>query len=223
MDRQQHLEANFHRLKSMLSDLMERVRFNLVKSVEALEDLDEKKAEEVINSDQIIDNLQRKIDMETVNFIGRFQPLAEDLRYIMMMIKLATDLERIGDLAVNIAEVAIANTGRSLIKPLTHMRKMMAIVESMLDNVIKAYYTRDIELAKSIWKSDEKVDDIYNFIRNEIIEKMKEPENVGFTDQLIDLMLVTRFLERAADHITNICEEIYFIVEGKNLKEEMRR
>ena len=89
--------------------------------------------------------------------------------------------------------------------------------------MIKAYYTRDVELARSIWKSDEKVDDIYEFIRNEIIEKMKEPENIGFTDQLIDLMLVTRFLERAADHITNICEEIYFIVEGKNLKEEMRR
>ena len=223
MDRQQHLEVSFHRLKSMLSDLMERVRFNLVKSVEALINLDEKKAREVIESDQIIDNLQRKIDMETVNFIGRFQPLAEDLRYIITMIKLATDLERIGDLAVNIAEVAVANIGRSLVKSPIHMRKMMTIVESMLDDVIKAYYARDVELAKSIWKSDEKVDNLYNFIRKEIIEKLRNPENVEFTDQLIDLMLVTRFLERAADHVTNICEEIYFIVEGKNLKEEMRK
>ena len=221
-ERQHHLEAGLNRLKSMLSDLMENVRSSLVKAIEALDLLDGATAREIVKNDETIDQLQRKIDAETCNYIARFQPLASDLRYVITMIKLATDLERIGDLAVNIAEVTIKYEGNSLPKPLIHIKKMTGIVEKMIDDVITAYYNKDLELAKKVWLIDEEVDRSYDYIKEEISQKLLlRPEGLVI-HQYMDLLLVARFLERAGDHATNISEEIFYIVNGRLLKEEMK-
>lgn len=221
-ERQHHLEAGLNRLKSMLSDLMENVRSSLVKAIEALDLLDGKAAREIVENDETIDGLQRKIDTETCNYIARFQPLADDLRYVITMIKLATDLERIGDLAVNISEVAIKYEGNTLPKPLIHIKKMTGIVEKMIDDVITAYYNKDIELAKKVWLMDEEVDKSYSYIKEEIVGKLMERPDELVMHQYMDLLLVARFLERAGDHTTNVSEEIYYIVNGRLLKEEMK-
>jgi phosphate transport system protein len=222
-ERQRHLEAGFNRLKSMLSDMIENVRSSLVKAIDALDRLDGDSARTVIDGDQIIDDLQRKMDLEICNYIGRFQPLAEDLRYVLTMMKLATDLERIGDLAVNIAEVAVRYESQTLVKPLIHIKKMTAVVENMLDEIIRAYYNRDIEVTRKVWSEDAKVDEYYVYIKREVRDKLVNMTDPKAIAQLLDLLLVARFLERAGDHATNIAEEIYYIAKGANLKEEMRR
>jgi phosphate transport system protein len=163
------------------------------------------------------------MDTEICNYIGRFQPLAEDLRYVLTMMKLATDLERIGDLAVNIAEVAVRYENQTLVKPLIHIKKMTAVVEKMLEEVIDAYYNKDTEAAKRVWNEDSKVDEYYLYIKREVRDKMISMSDSGAIGQLLDLLLVSRFLERAGDHATNIAEEIYYIEKGESLKEEMRR
>lgn len=221
-ERQHHLEAGLNRLKAMLSDLMENVRSSLVRAIEALDLLDGKTARDIVKNDETIDGLQRKIDAETCNYIAKFQPLASDLRYVITMIKLATDLERIGDLAVNIAEVAIKYEGNTLPKPLIHIKKMTGIVEKMIDDVITAYYNKDIELAKKVWLLDEEVDKSYMYIKEEIVRKLMENPDELVMHQYMDLLLVARFLERAGDHATNVSEEIYYIVTGRLLKEVMR-
>lgn len=222
-ERQRHLEAGFNRLKSMLSDMIENVRSSLVKAIDALDRLDGDSAKAVIDGDQIIDDLQRKMDLEICNYIGRFQPLAEDLRYVLTMMKLATDLERIGDLAVNIAEVAVRYENQTLVKPLIHIKKMTAVVENMLDEIIRAYYNRDIEVTRKVWSDDAQVDEYYVYIKREVRDKLVNMTDPKAIAQLLDLLLVARFLERAGDHATNIAEEIYYIAKGANLKEEMRR
>jgi len=222
-ERQRHLEAGFNRLKSMLSDMIENVRSSLVKAIDALDRLDGDSARTVIDGDQVIDDLQRKMDLEICNYIGRFQPLAEDLRYVLTMMKLATDLERIGDLAVNIAEVAVRYENQTLVKPLIHIKKMTAVVENMLDEIIRAYYNRDIEVTRKVWSEDAKVDEYYVYIKREVRDKLVNMTDPKAIAQLLDLLLVARFLERAGDHATNIAEEIYYIAKGANLKEEMRR
>jgi phosphate transport system protein len=221
-ERQHHLEAGFNKLKSMLSDMIENVRSSLMKAIDSLDRLDGDSARIVIEGDQVIDDLQRKMDLEISNYIGRFQPLAEDLRYVLTMMKLATDLERIGDLAVNIAEVAVKYENQTLVKPLIHIKKMTAVVENMLEEIIRAYYDKDIETAKMVWSEDSKVDDYYSYIKNEVRDKLVNMTDPNAIAQLIDLLLVARFLERAGDHATNIAEEIYYIVKGGSLKEEMR-
>ncbi len=207
----------------MLSDMIENVRSSLVKAIDALDRLDGDSAKAVIDGDQIIDDLQRKMDLEICNYIGRFQPLAEDLRYVLTMMKLATDLERIGDLAVNIAEVAVRYENQTLVKPLIHIKKMTAVVENMLDEIIRAYYNRDIEVTRKVWSDDAKVDEYYVYIKREVRDKLVNMTDPKAIAQLLDLLLVARFLERAGDHATNIAEEIYYIAKGANLKEEMRR
>ncbi len=211
-ERQRHLEAGFNRLKSMLSDMIENVRSSLVKAIDSLDRLDGDSARTVIDGDQIIDDLQRKMDLEICNYIGRFQPLAEDLRYVL-----------IGDLAVNIAEVAVRYENQTLVKPLVHIKKMTAVVENMLDEIIKAYYNRDIEVTRKVWSEDAKVDEYYVYIKREVRDKLVNMTDPKAIAQLLDLPLVARFLERAGDHATNIAEEIYYIAKGANLKEEMRR
>jgi phosphate transport system protein len=203
--------------------MIENVRSSLVKAIDALDRLDGDSARTVIDGDQVIDDLQRKMDLEICNYIGRFQPLAEDLRYVLTMMKLATDLERIGDLAVNIAEVAVRYESQTLVKPLIHIKKMTAVVENMLDEIIRAYYNRDIEVTRKVWSEDAKVDEYYVYIKREVRDKLVNMTDPKAIAQLLDLLLVARFLERAGDHATNIAEEIYYIAKGANLKEEMRR
>jgi len=222
-ERQRHLEAGLNRLKSMLSDMMENVRSSIQRAIDALDRLDGDLARTVIENDEVIDDLQRKMDTEICNYIGRFQPLAEDLRYVLTMMKLATDLERIGDLAVNIAEVAVRYENQTLVKPLIHIKKMTAVVEKMLEEVIDAYYNKDTETAKRVWNEDSKVDEYYLYIKREVRDKLISMSDSGAIGQLLDLLLVSRFLERAGDHATNIAEEIYYIEKGESLKEEMRR
>lgn len=216
-----HLETHFNKLKSMISDMIENVRKALVNSVHSFEEKNIEMAKAVIHNDYIIDNLQRKIEKEIFSYIGRFQPLAEDLRYAITIIKLATDLERIGDLASDIAEITIKYDHNYELESQEKLKKMTAIVEDMVEDSLTAYYNRDLELAVEVWKRDDVVDRLYDDVKEQSIRILKEIDNEKKEEHVFDQIIVARYLERAADHATNLAEEIYYIVLGKNLKEEM--
>ncbi|MEA2071299.1 MAG: phosphate signaling complex protein PhoU [Asgard group archaeon] len=216
-----HLETHFNKLKSMISDMIENVRKALVNAVHSFEEKDIEMARAVINNDYVIDNLQRKIEKEIVSYIGRFQPLAEDLRYAITMIKLVTDLERIGDLASDIAEITIKYNHNYELESQEKLKKMTAIVENMVEDALTAYYKRDIELAIEVWKRDDVVDNLYDNVKDQAIKILKMTDSEYKEEHIFDQIIVARYLERAADHATNLAEEVYYIVLGKNLKEEM--
>lgn len=217
--RQRHLETDFEHIKKYLSEMMEDVRKQILDSVNALEHVNYEKAVKVIKDDDLIDDFQRKIERETFTYIGRYHPLAEDLRYVIMVIKIATDLERIADLAVNLAKVVKKHKGEPLPKPLVHIKKMSGYVIKMLDDVLKAYYEMDLNLVRKLYYDDEEIDKIYKFIKEEISVKIIECDDISEVKFFIDLLLASRFLERVGDHIVNVAEEIYYMEMGENLKE----
>lgn len=212
-------EINLNILKSMLSDMIENVRINLSKSIESLEELNLDLAKKIIENDAIIDKLQRKIERHVINYITRFQPLAKDLRYIVSLVKFANDLERIGDHAVNIAKIASKYKGLPPSYSFINIRKMTGYTEKMMKDIFDAYYQSDINKAKKVYKMDKKVDNLYKLIKKNIAYVIKEENDTEKAALFLDLILVSRYLERAADHTKNIASEIHYVETGISLKE----
>lgn len=219
MEHENQNEINYNILKSILSDMIENVRINLSGSIESLEELNVDMANEIIVNDEIIDRLQKKIERQVINYVTRFQPLDKDLRYIISLVKFANDLERIGDLAVNIAKTAKKHKGILPSYSFINIRKMIGYTEKMIKDIIDAYYKRDIEKAKEVYKMDKKVDNLYKHIRKNIAYEIKEEKDKEKVAFFLDLILVSRYLERAADHAKNIASEIHYVEVGISLKE----
>ncbi len=186
-------------------------------SVKSLETLDVKIANDVVKGDDEIDSLKRKIEEIVYEILLRFHPLASDLRRVIMAMKIASELERVADQAVNIAQVTQFMEGKTLIKPLVDIPKMAQITKEMLYGAMKSYFEEDIELAKKIWLMDDEVDILDRKVADdleEIVTKKCSREVIAQAERLI---IVSRAIERAADHSTNICEETTYMIVGKEL------
>jgi phosphate transport system protein len=189
---------------------------NLGRAFDALMNRDPSLADQVIKADEEIDTLQIQIEEQVIQMIARRQPMADDLRHIMAALKIAGDLERIGDLGKNIAKrsLAIANEQcpRKLMFGLQHM------VESalhQLKDVLDAYGGRSTDLALTVWRDDEQIDEMYNSVFRELLTYMMEdPRNIGFCTHLL---FGAKNLERIGDHTTNIAEIVYFLVKGEEI------
>ncbi len=190
--------------------------YNLGKAFDALVNRDPNLARRVVAADVEIDNLQRDIEEHVVNLIARRQLAAPELRQILASLKIAGDLERIGDLAKNIAKrvVAIAdqNYPRTLIVGLEHMLERAL---SQLKDVLDAYGQKDADLALAVWSRDEQLDETYNSLFRELLTYMMEdPRNIGFCTHLL---FGAKNLERIGDHATNIAETVHYIVHGEEI------
>ncbi|MEM9355962.1 MAG: phosphate signaling complex protein PhoU [Pseudomonadota bacterium] len=190
--------------------------YNLGKAFDALVNRDPNLARRVISADVEIDDLQREIEELVVTLIGRRQLADQELRQILASLKIASDLERIGDLAKNIAKrvVAIAdqNYPRTLIVGLQHMLERAL---SQLKDVLDAYGEKDADLALAVWSRDEQLDETYNSLFRELLTYMMEdPRNIGFCTHLL---FGAKNLERIGDHATNIAETIHYIVHGEEI------
>ena len=153
----------------------------LVQAMDALERRDPKLAETAVASDVMLDQLEREVQEQVIVMIARRQPLANDLRHIMTVLKIAGDLERIGDLAKNIAKRALAVAGETYPKPLmTGMRHMTEMVQTQLKDVLDALTSLDADKAMKVWHSDQQVDAMYNSLFRELLTYMMEdPRNIG--------------------------------------------
>lgn len=183
-------------------------------SIEALETKNIELALEILDGDAEIDVLYEEINDFAILLIAKQAPVAIDLRRIIVAIKIATDIERIADFAVNIAKSTIRIGIEEHIKPISYIKEMYKITSEMLSLSLKAFSEEDVIAAKNVAEMDDKVDELYGETIIELLEiNRTRPDSIA---QITQLSFVCRYLERAADHVTNIAESILYLVKGRD-------
>ena len=224
--------ASEHTVKAFDSDLQELTRLvaemgglaerMIVDSIDALIRRDVALGQRVVANDLEIDNLQRNIEERAVLTIARRQPMAVDLREIVGAMRVATDLERIGDLAKNMGKrVAALESDFHPLKLIRGLEHMTDLVSTQLKTVLDAYAAHDLPAAMSVWKGDEEVDAICTSLFRELLTYMMEdPRNITFCTHLL---FCAKNIERIGDHATNIAETVVYIVTGESMPGERPR
>jgi phosphate transport system protein len=211
-----HFEQELEELKGKLLEMSAQVESSVQRSVSAVTQKDRNAAEQVFRDEARINQLQIEIDEFAINLLATQQPLAADLRLVVAALKINTDLERMGDLSVHIAQRALSLLTEPVIKPMADIRHMSALVESMVRKSMDAFVANDADMARSVMASDDAVDSLRTASYHELVSYMeKEPRNIP---QALDLMGITRSLERIADHSTNIAEDVLFLVKGIDVR-----
>jgi phosphate transport system protein len=214
-----HFIEELDHLQSRLLEMGSLVESAIHTSVLALVERTEDLGKQVLRNEDRINRLEIEIDDLAVRLLALQQPMAKDLRLLTAAIKINTDLERMGDLAVNIVERSLALMHRPPVKPLIDIPQMAQTVESMVRKSLDAFVRREPELARSVLLTDDTVDGLRDSIHNELISFMQKDPSV--IPQAIDLILVARHLERIADHATNIAEDTLFVVKGIDVRHHM--
>lgn len=193
----------------------------IYKSIEALKNRDRVMAKSVIDNDNNIDHLELAIDEKCIDLIARYQPMAKDLRFITTGMKINAELERIADIAVDIAQRTLELADKPLLKPLVDIPKLTSIAQNMVKMSIDAFVKGDIELAKKVLSSDSEADDLRDLIQKELIEDYMVKDSFS-TPRAVQLLLIARFLERICDHATNISEDVIYMVQAEVVKHHPR-
>ncbi len=185
-------------------------------AVEALKARREEPARDVFKYEEQINLLDVEVDETCLRLMALRQPMAGDLRFITSAMKITSELERMGDLAVNIAEQALDLMTLPLLKPLIDIPRMSALARAMVKDSINAFVNRDEALARNVCERDDEIDALNNQIFRELLTYMMEDS--GAISRAVGLILVGRHLERIADHATNIGEDVIYLVKGKTIK-----
>jgi phosphate transport system protein len=203
-------------LQGRLLEMAGLVESAIHRSVSSLAERDEAQAREVLHNEARINQLEIEIDNCAVRLLALHQPMASDLRFLTAAIKINSDLERMGDLAVNIVERSLSLMHQPPVNPLIDIPQLARLVESMVRKSLDAFVKRDPELARGVLLSDDAVDDLRDAIYQELIAFMqKDPSTIS---RALDLLFVARNLERIADHATNIAEDVLFLVQGVDVR-----
>lgn len=211
-----HLIREVGKVKTEIVGLATRVEEALRAAVKSVVTRDARLAEQVIADDRIINATEVEIEEECLKIIALHQPVAGDLRMVVAILKINNDLERIGDLAVNIAERGAALSKQEAVPTRFDFRSMGEKVQAMLRKSLDALVKPDTELAIEVLKSDDEIDNIHRTMYDLIKEEIKaQPEQV---DYFIQLLAVSRNLERVADHATNIAEDVIYLSEGQIIR-----
>jgi phosphate transport system protein len=211
-----HFEQELEELKGKLLEMSAQVEASVQRSVSAVTQKDRSAAEQVFRDEARVNQLQIEIDEFAINLLATQQPLAADLRLVVAALKINTDLERMGDLSVHIAQCGLSLLTEPVIKPMVDIRHMSALVESMVRKSMDAFVANDADMARSVLASDDAVDSLRTASYHELVSFMeKEPRNIP---QALDLIGITRSLERIADHSTNIAEGVLFLVKGIDVR-----
>jgi phosphate transport system protein len=211
------LQKELDHLKRMLLSLSAVVEESVSRSVRAVERRDHQLAESIINSDRAVDLTEVDIEEECLKVMALHQPVASDLRFIAAALKINGDLERIGDLSVNIAERAVFLSSRdALAQPPINLGLMADKVQAMLHQSLDALVNMDAQLARHIGALDDEIDDLnrdnFTKIQDEI------PRDLPHIESLMQYLSVSRYLERIADHASNIAEDVVYLIEGSIIR-----
>jgi phosphate transport system protein len=208
-----HLQVELERLKRRILSLGAMVEERVHMAIKAIETRDGALAARIIEADNEIDEAEVEVEEECLKILALHQPVAVDLRFINATIKINNDLERIGDEAVNIAERVVNISRRPPISVLFDYSLMADKAEGMLKSSLDALVNLDVDIAYQVCLTDDEVDELNRDVYDRVKEAIKkEPERVGY---LINLLLISRHLERIADHATNIAEEVIYMIEGE--------
>ena len=211
-----HFEVQLDELRKRLLEMGGLVESAIHRSVVALTRKDEEEARLVLVNEARVNQLEIEIDDFTISLFATEQPVAGDLRFLTSAIKINNDLERMGDLAVNIVERALSLTRAPEVRPPVDLPEMAMLAESMVHKCLDAFVRRDSDLARTVLASDDSVDRLRTRIYQQLTEFMqKDPSSIP---QCIDLIFVARNLERIADHATNVAEDVLFLVQGVDVR-----
>ena len=203
-------------LKEKLLEMASRAEEQIGLSVRGLKDRKEEMACEVLEREEAVNRLDIELDEMSMRLLALRQPMAADLRFITSAMKIGSDLERIGDLAVNIAERTMELLKFPQLKPLIDIPRMAEMSQAMVRDALNAFVNGDAELAKDVCQRDDQVDQLNDQIFRELLTFMMADATT--IPRAVDLILVGRHLERIADHATNIGEDVIYMVRGKTIK-----
>jgi phosphate transport system protein len=211
-----HFQEELAQLKSRLLEMGGLAEDRVGSAIRALVDRDLGVVETVLTGDAPINQLHIEIDSRCVKLLALHQPMAADLRAILSAVKINTDLERVGDLAVNIAEAAVRYLSHPPVKQLIDIPRMAEIAHAMLRDALDAFVRRDTALAQRVLDADDALDALKTQVFRELLTYMlQDPHTI---EPSLDLILVSRHLERIGDHATNIAEDVIFMVSARDVR-----
>ena len=212
-----HVDEELKELHKDILMLAVSVQEAISKSIESLKNRDKDLAQEVIDSDGKIDELELAIDEKCIDLIARYQPMAGDLRYITTGLKINAELERIADIAVDIAQRSLELMQKPLLKPLVDIPRLSQIAREMVRDSIDAFIKKDAQLARRVALADADADRLRNLVQDELVNEYMahDPKTA---ERAVALLLIARYLERICDHTTNIAEDVVYMVEAKVVK-----
>ena len=215
-----HFQEELEQLKRRLLEMGGLAEENVRLAVKGLVDRDHALIDRVLLGDEPLNALHIEIDNRSFTLLALYQPMAADLRTIVAALKINTDLERVGDLAVNIAEAARRYTSHLPVKKLIDIPRMASIAQTMLRDALDAFVRRDVDLAQQVLNEDDKLDALKTQIFRELLTYMLQ--DTSTIEPALDLILVSRHLERIGDHATNIAEDVIFIVSARDVRHHAR-
>ena len=213
---QRHFHEELEALKQTLLAMGGLVEDQIRRVMRALTERDDVLAQEVIDRDRQVNAYDVEVDETCVNLLALHQPAAGDLRFITTAMKIVTDLERIGDQAVNIGQRVLELNREPQLKPYIDLPRMAERAQAMVKESLDAFVTRDTELARRVCAADAEVDALKEQSFRELLTFMMEDART--ISRAIRLILISRFMERVADHATNIAEMVIYMVEGKMVR-----
>lgn len=212
MTARMNFQMELEQLHNRLAEMGEHVENTIDQVFRALEGKDQALLGTIIAGDRVIEDMERAIEAKCLSLITRQQPVASDLRVVTATLKVVTDIERIGDQAVDIAELALRNKQYSLYLISKPMPELIHSAKDMVHCAVDAFIQNDQEAAKQIIKMDDVVDDLFNQVKNEVVQmlrtdKMQDQsgERKADPDCLVDVLMIAKYLEKIGDHAVNIC------------------
>src|SRR4026209_29289 len=217
MDRPvRHFQEELEQLKNRLLEMGGMAEEEVRLAVKGLGDGDQDLIGRVLVGDQPINNLHIEIDSRCFTLLALYQPMAADLRTIVAAFKINTDLERVGDLAVNIAEAARRYSSHAPVKKLIDIPRMATIAQSMLRDALDAFVRRDLAMAEAVLNEDDALDALKTQVFRELLTYMLS--DTSKIEPSLDLILISRHLERIGDHATNVAEDVIFMVSARDVR-----
>ena len=217
---ERHFDEELKHLKQKLLHMADTAQEMIGLSVKSLVERKQEHADQVFNLEDTVNRTEIEIEDAVLRLLALRQPAAGDLRLLTAILKINNDLERVADQAVNISESAIDLLKSPPLKPLIDIPHMAHLAQKMIKNSLDAFVNQDPRLAQEVCKDDDEVDRINDQVFRELLTTMMEdPKSIT---RAVDLILVSRNIERIADHATNISEDVIFIVQGKNIKHHLQ-
>lgn len=209
-------DEQLNQLNQELMHMGTMIEDHIQKAVDALMKQDVELAKKIMESDNEVDQEEKKIENICFNLLMQQQPVARDLRTISAAMKMVTDMERIGDHAADISEITILMAETPYIKQLEHINQMAGETIQMLMKSVQAYVDKDMDAAEKVIKNDDVIDELFLKVKRDLIGMIHE--NAEYGEQAADLLMVAKYFERIGDHATNIAEWVIFSLDDKNEK-----
>ena len=211
-----HLHTQLSDIRDRLMNMGGQVEGMIASATRALVERDERLVEEVLAQDSVVDRMEVEIDEACHSVLARNQPTAVDMRFLVAVMKITADLERMGDSAVNIVQAARQLNREPPLERSLDVPRQSAMVQAMVRESLDAFVRRDAALATKVCKADDEVDDLYKSLFRALMEMMTSDSKT--VTRAVHLLLVARNLERIADHATNIAEDVVYYVDGRDIR-----